>query len=130
MLQQSARVDGPTDVTEQIIKCAIEVHRALGPGLRERTYEEALAIEMLDQRMTFERQVRIPVHYKGQVVGDYALDFIVAKTAVVEIKAVERFDAIFEAQLIGYLHVTGLHVGLLLNFNSRRLVDGLRRFIR
>ena len=129
-MHQSAGLDGPTDVTEQIIKCAIEVHRALGPGLRERTYEEALAIEMIDQRVTFERQVRIPIHYKDHVVGDYALDFIVAETAVVEVKAVERFDPVFEAQVIGYLHATGLHVGLLLNFNARRLVDGLRRFIR
>ena len=123
-------MDGPVDVTKQIIKCAIEVHRCLGPGLRERTYEEALAIEMIEQQVRFERQVHVPVRYKGRVVGDYALDFVVADQAVVEVKAVERFDPVFEAQVISYLHATGLHVGLLLNFNCRRLVDGLRRFIR
>jgi len=123
-------MDGPVDVTEQIIKCAIEVHRALGPGFRERTYEEALAVEMLFQGMRFNRQVCIPVHYKGRIVGDYNLDFVVAETAVVEVKAVDGLDRVFEAQILGYLKASGLHVGLLLNFNSRRLVDGVRRFIR
>jgi GxxExxY protein len=123
-------MDGPVDITEEIIKCAIEVHRALGPGFRERTYEEALAFEMLEHGIQFTRQVCIPVRYKGRVVGDYHLDFVVAETAVVEVKAVEGFDRVFEAQVLGYLKASGLHVGLLLNFNSRRLVDGLRRFIR
>ena len=123
-------MDGPVDITEQIIKCAIEVHRALGPGFRERTYEEALAFEMLENGIQFTRQVCIPVRYKGRVVGDYNLDFVVAETAVVEVKAVEGFDRVFEAQVLGYLKASGLHVGLLLNFNSRRLMDGLRRFIR
>lgn len=123
-------MDGPIEITEQIIKCAIEVHRTLGPGLRERTYEEALAIEMLQQHLKFERQVHIPVDYKGHIVGDYSLDFVVADEAVLEVKAVDRFDPVFEAQVISYLHASKLHVGLLLNFNCRRLVDGLRRFIR
>jgi|SRR4029453_779386 GxxExxY protein len=123
-------MDGPVDVTEQIIRCAIEVHRALGPGFRERTYEEALALEMLDQGIQFARQVCIPVRYKGRLIGDYNLDFVVADTAVVEVKATEGLDRVFEAQILGYLKASGLHVGLLLNFNSRRLVDGLRRFIR
>ena len=85
-------------VTGQIIECAIEVHRALGPGLREKTYDEALAIEMLERRMVFERQVRIPVQYKGHLVGEYGLDFVVGNTVVVEVKAVERFEPVFEAQ--------------------------------
>jgi GxxExxY protein len=123
-------LNGPIEITEQIIKCAIEVDRTLGPGLRERTYEEALAIEMLQQHLKFERQVHIPVDYKGHIVGDYSLDFVVADEAVLEVKAVDRFDPLFEAQVISYLHASKLHVGLLLNFNCRRLVDGLRRFIR
>jgi GxxExxY protein len=100
-------MDGPVDVTEQIIKCAIEVHRALGPGFRERTYEEALAIEMLLQGVQFTRQVCIPVHYKGRIVGDYNLDFVVAETAVVELKAVDGLDRVFEAQVLGYLKACG-----------------------
>ena len=106
-------------MTGQIIDCAIEVHRALGAGLREKTYDEALAIEMLDRRMAFERQVRIPVHYKAHLVGEYGLDFIVNKAVVVEVKAVERFEPVFEAQILGYLRASGLRLGLLLNFNSR-----------
>jgi len=123
-------MDGSVDVTGQIIRCAIEVHRALGPGLRERTYDEALAIEMLDQHMPFERQVHIPVEYKGRIVGDYSLDYVVAETVVVEVKAVDRFDPVFEAQVISYLRASGLHVGLLLNFNAHRLAEGLRRYVR
>ena len=129
-LANGCGMDGPVDVTEQVIKSAIEVHRALGPGFRERTYEEALAIELLLQGVQFTRQVCIPVHYKGRIVGDYNLDFVVAETAVVEVKAVDGLDRVFEAQILGYLKASGLHVGLLLNFNSRRLVDGVRRFIR
>jgi GxxExxY protein len=121
-------MDGSVDVTGQIIRCAIEVHRALGPGLRERTYDEAL--EMLDQNMSFERQVHIPVEYKGRIVGDYSLDFVVAEAVVVEVKAVDRFDPVFEAQVISYLRASGLHVGLLLNFNAHKLAEGLRRYVR
>jgi GxxExxY protein len=116
-------------VTGQIIECAIEVHRALGPGLREKTYDEALAIEMLERRMVFERQVRIPVQYKGHLVGEYGLDFVVGNTVVVEVKAVERFEPVFEAQILSYLRASGLRLGLLLNFNSHRVIDGVRRFI-
>lgn len=116
-------------VTGQIIERAIEVHRVLGPGLREKTYDEALAIEMLTRQMGFERQVRIPVHYKAHLVGEYSLDFIVSKAVVVEVKAVDRFEPVFEAQLLGYLRASGLRLGLLLNFNSRRLTDGIRRYI-
>lgn len=116
-------------VTGQIIECAIEVHRALGPGLREKTYDEALAIEMLERRMVFERQVRIPVQYKGHLVGEYGLDFVVGGTVVVEVKAVERFEPVFEAQILSYLRASGLRLGLLLNFNSHRVTDGVRRFV-
>ena len=112
---------------EQIIKCASKCTGLSGLA-RERTYEEALALEMLDQRVRFARQVCIPVHYKGRVVGDYDLDFVVADTAVVEVKAVERFDRVFEAQCSAIFTPASCLRGV--NFNSRRLVDGLRRFIR
>lgn len=116
-------------ITGQIIQCAIEVHRALGPGLREKTYDEALAIEMLDRGVPFERQVRIPVEYKGHLVGEYGLDFIVSTAVVVEVKAVDRIEPVFEAQILSYLRASGLRLGLLVNFNSRRVADGIRRFI-
>ena len=115
-------------LTEKIIGCAIEVHRTLGPGLLEATYESALAIELGMAGLNFERQLVIPVTYKGQPVGDYRLDLVVEKAVIVEIKSVERFDPIFEAQLLAYLKITGIKRGLLLNFNSRLLKDSIKRF--
>ena len=117
-------------LTERIIGCAIEVHRQLGPGLLEATYEAALCIELQNAELNFVRQPVFPVVYKGQVIGEYRLDLIVKSAVVVEIKSVERFDPIFEAQVLTYLRVTGKRVGLLINFNSRLLRDGLKRYVR
>jgi len=117
-------------LTEKIIGCAIEVHRQLGPGLLEGTYEAALAIELEIAGIDSERQLIFPVVYKGRKIGEYRLDFLVDKQVVVEIKSVERFDPVFEAQVLTYLRVTGARVGLLINFNSRLLHEGIKRFIR
>jgi GxxExxY protein len=116
-------------LTERIIGCAIEVHRQLGPGLLEGTYEAALCIELTAAGLKFVRQPVLPVVYKGQVIGEYRLDLIVEDSVVVEIKSVERFDRIFEAQVLTYLKVTGKRVSLLMNFNSRLLRDGIKRFV-
>lgn len=113
-------------LTERIIGCAIEVHRQLGPGLLEGTYEAALCIELQIAGLNFVRQ---PVVYKGQVIGEYRLDLIVEGTVIIEIKSVERFDPIFEAQVLTYLRVTGKEIGLLMNFNSRLLRDGIKRYV-
>lgn len=116
-------------LTERIIGCGIEVHRQLGPGLLEGTYEAALCIELQIAGLNFVRQPVFPVIYKGQVIGEYRLDLIVEDTVIVEIKSVERFDPIFEAQVLTYLRVTGRGVGLLMNFNSRLLRDGIKRYV-
>ena len=116
-------------VTERIIGCAIEVHRQLGPGLLEGTYEAALCIELQIAGLNFVRQPVFPVVYKGQVIGEYRLDLIVEDTVILEIKSVERFDPIFEAQVLTYLRVTGKEIGLLMNFNSRLLRDGIKRYV-
>lgn len=116
-------------MTEKIIGCAIEVHRTLGPGLLESTYESALGVELQLAGLSFERQLIIPVTYKTQPVGDYRLDLVVEKLVVVEIKSVSRFDPVFEAQLLTYLRITRLKRGLLLNFNSRLLKDGIKRMV-
>ena len=116
-------------LTEMIIGCAIEVHRQLGPGLLEQTYEAALCIELQNASMNFVRQPIFPVIYKGQPIGEYRLDLIVDDSVVVEIKSVERFDPIFESQVLTYLRVTGKKVGLLMNFNSRLLRDGIKRYV-
>jgi len=116
-------------LTEKIIGCAIEVHRTLGPGLLEATYESALAVEFQLAGLNFQRQLMVPITYKGRPIGDHRLDLVVENSVIVEIKSVDRFDAIFEAQLLTYLKITGLKRGLLLNFNSRLLKDGIKRMV-
>ena len=116
-------------LTERIIGCAIEVHRQLGPGLLEGTYELALCIELSDAGLKYGRQVAVPVVYKGRDIGEYRLDIMVEDAVIVEIKSVERHDPVFEAQLLTYLRVTGKHVGLLINFNNRMLKSGIKRLM-
>ena len=116
-------------LTEKIIGCAIEVHRVLGPGLLEASYEAALAIEFTAAKIAFQRQLVIPVFYKGQPIGEHRLDFLVEDAVVVELQSVERFDPIFEAQVLTYLRLSGKHRGLLINFHSRLLKDGVKRFV-
>jgi GxxExxY protein len=117
------------ELTEKIIGCAIEVHRQLGPGLLEATYEAALCVEIEEAGLKYKRQVPFPVIYKGKTIGEYRLDLLVEDAVVVEIKSVERFDSVFEAQILTYLRVTGKKIGLLLNFNSRLLREGIKRYI-
>jgi len=116
-------------LTEKVIGCAIEVHRELGPGLLESTYEAALCIELRNAGLKYVKQPIFPVVYKGQVIGEYRLDLIVEDKIVIEVKSVERFDPVFEAQVLTYLKVTSKKIGLLMNFNSRLLRDGIKRFI-
>jgi GxxExxY protein len=116
-------------LTERIIGCAIEVHRNLGPGLLEQTYEAAMCLEMGQQRVAFERQATFPIKYKGTTISEHRVDLIVEKAVVVELKSVERFDPVFMAQVLTYLRCTGLRVGLLINFNGRVLRAGVRRFV-
>ena len=116
-------------ITERIIKCAIEVHRQLGPGLLESVYEEALTIECELDGLHVARQVKIPVQYKGRAIGEYRLGLLIEDLVIVEIKSVERYDPVFEAQILTYLKITGKKVGLLINFNSRLVKDSIRRFI-
>ena len=116
-------------VTERIIKCAIAVHRELGPGLLEEVYEEALDIECKFEGLQVARQFKVPVLYRGKTIGEYKPDMLVNDLVIVEIKSVERFDPVFEAQVLTYLKITGKRVGLLINFNSRLVKDGIKRFI-
>jgi GxxExxY protein len=122
-------MEGTNELTEKIIGCAIEVHRQLGPGLLEATYEAALCVEIEEAGLKYKRQVPFPVVYKGRTIGEYRLDLLVEDAVVVEIKSVERFDPVFEAQMLTYLRVTGKKIGLLLNFNSRLLREGIKRYI-
>jgi GxxExxY protein len=119
----------PDPLTEKIIGCAIEVHRVLGPGLLEASYEAALAIEMEAAHVRFQRQLILPVFYKGKPIGDHRLDFLVEEAVILELKSVERYDPIFEAQVLTYLRLSGKRRALLINFNSRLLKDGVKRFV-
>lgn len=116
-------------LSERIIGCAIEVHRHLGPGLKEQVYEAALAFELNLAGMRSSRQMSFPVLYKGRQIGRYRLDLLVEDAVVVEVKSVEGLTPLFEAQLVTYLRVTCKPLGLLINFNQRLLKHGLRRVI-
>ena len=114
-------------VTERIIGAAIEVHHILGAGLLESMYDRALCIELADRGITYARQARIPAFYKGRSLGNYFVDFIVEDLVVVEIKSVERPVPLFEAQILDYMRISKKRIGLLMNFNSRLMKDGIQR---
>jgi GxxExxY protein len=114
-------------LSEEIIGCAIEVHRELGPGLLESVYETALCIELKTATVDFKRQVGIPLYYKGELISEHRPDLIVADRIVVEIKSIARFDPIHTAVMLTYLRVAQLQLGLLLNFNTPHLRQGIKR---
>jgi len=116
-------------ITDEIIGCAIEVHKQLGPGLLEFVYESAMCIELAAAGISFTRQVGIPLYYKDTLISEHRPDLVVANRVIVEIKSVERFDPIHTAQMLTYLRVAGLKTGLVLNFNSALLKQGVRRVL-
>jgi GxxExxY protein len=116
-------------ITERIIGCAMEVHRELGPGLLESTYVAALCIELEIARLTVKRQIGIPLFYKGQLIGEHIPDLVVADRIVVEVKSIERFNPVHTAQVLTYLRVMKLKLGLLLNFNTDMMKNGIRRIM-
>ena len=123
-------MDGPIGVTEAISGAAIAVHKALGPGLLESTYEACLVYELVERGIALERQKSLPVDYRGvRIDCAYRIDLLVAGTVIVELKAVERILPIHEAQLLTYLRLSGHPVGLLLNFNVPLMKDGIRRMV-
>ena len=116
------------ELTKEIIGAAIEVHRVLGPGLLESAYEQCLCRELTLRKIPFERQVYLPVEFKGlRLDCGYRIDLLVARRVVLEIKAIESLLPIHEAQLLTYLRLGGWKVGLLINFNVTVLKDGIRR---
>jgi GxxExxY protein len=116
-------------VTEQVIGCAIEVHKDLGAGLLERPYLLGLSVELAHCGVRFERERVVPLEYRGVQIGDYIPDLIVENKVIVEIKSVLRFEDVFTAQMLTYLRLTGLRVGLIINFNKRLLRDGIKRVV-
>jgi GxxExxY protein len=117
-------------LTGAIIAAAVEVHRTLGPGLLESIYHRALCHEMTLRNVSHQSQRPVPVNYKGVDLGDdLRLDIVVAEQVIVELKAIDKLLPIHEAQLITYLKWTGLHIGLLINFNVRLLKEGIKRMV-
>ncbi|MCE1163971.1 MAG: GxxExxY protein [Bacteroidetes bacterium] len=115
-------------LTEKIIGCAINVHKALGPGLLESAYEECLCYELMQSGLEVERQKPIPLIYKEVKLDcGYRLDLLVNKEVIVELKSVECLMPIHEAQLISYLKLANIKTGLLINFNTKVLTDGIKR---
>lgn len=118
------------ELTEQVIGAALDVHTALGPGLLESAYESCLAHEFTLRGIEFVRQVELPVQYKDHLVEcGYRIDLLVADRVIVELESVDRLLPIHEAQLLTYLKLSGIRIGLLINFNVKHLRDGIKRRI-
>jgi GxxExxY protein len=118
------------ELTDRVIGLAITVHRHTGRGLLESVYEQCLCHELEQAGVPFARQVVVPVVYRGRRIGEgFRADIIVDETVIVEIKAIATILPGHEAQLNTYLRMSGLRIGLLMNFNESRLVDGLRRLV-
>ena len=129
---ETAEVRGVIEnvLTDQIIGCAIEVHRHLGPGLLESAYEECLCYELSQIGLRFERQVHLPLSYKGiKLECGHKLDLVVEDSIVVELKSIEGLTPLHHAQLLTYLKSSNKRVGLLINFNVPILKNGLKRIV-
>ena len=117
-------------LTERIIGCAIEVHRGTGPGLLESVYDVCLAFELQAAGLDFRRQCPIPISYKTlSIQTAFRVDFVIEERVLVELKSVESLLPVHKAQALTYMKLSGLTVGLLINFNVRVLRDGIRRLV-
>jgi len=118
------------EISEKIIGCAIEVHKSLGPGLLESAYLECLNYELQKSGLKVEKQKSLPLIYKEvKLDAGYRLDLIVENKVIIEIKSVEALNDIHTAQVLTYLKLSGCKLGLLINFNVLRVVDGLKRLV-
>jgi len=118
------------ELSRKVIGCAIEVHRNLGPGLLESTYRQCLAYELSQASIPFQMEMPLPVHYKGTLLDcGYRIDLLVSGDLIVEIKSVETLLPIHEAQILTYMRLSKVLVGLLINFNVTKLQNGIKRFV-
>ncbi|MCF7707503.1 MAG: GxxExxY protein [Verrucomicrobia bacterium] len=124
-------VNSENEISREIVRCAIEVHRTLGgPGLLESVYEEALAWELNHAGLQIQRQVSLPIPYKGQTLSTpLRIDLIVDGKVIVECKATSQYNQIFETQTLTYLRLTGLKLGLVVNFGERMVKNGIHRVV-
>ena len=118
------------ELSNRVLGCAIEVHRELGPGLLESTYEQCLAHELKLNGIGFHLQHPLPVEYKDVRLNcGYRIDLLVEEALILELKSVEEVKGIHEAQLLTYMRLAGIKTGLLINFNVTKLKDGIKRFV-
>lgn len=130
MLNVSPRLDDELEeLIHRVIGCGIAVHRALGPGLLERIYIRAISIELQAAGISHEIERSFPVYYRGLLLSEQRVDLVVAGRVVLEIKAVDRLAPVHHAQVMSYLRMSKLKVGLLMNFNVAVLPDGLHRIV-
>ncbi|MBK9746763.1 MAG: GxxExxY protein [Chloroflexi bacterium] len=122
---------GEDEISYRIVTAAIEVHRTLGgPGLLESVYEEALVWELRETGLDVERQKRLPVLYKGQTLATpLCIDVLVNNLVIVECKSTEEYHVVFEAQTLTYLRLTGLRLGMVINFGERYVKNGIKRVV-
>lgn len=117
-------------ISRKVVIACIEVHKAMGPGLLEKVYEECLIKELALQGVRAERQVQIPLIYKGyELHRNYAIDVLVENEIVIELKSVDQIHPVFEAQIISYLKLANKKLGFLVNFNVPLLKTGIKRFV-
>jgi GxxExxY protein len=116
-------------LARKVIGAAIEVHRRLGPGFLESVYEEAMVVELRLQNIAFTRQAPVSLLYKGYPVGEGRLDLLIHDCLIVELKTVDELGPIHKAQLLSYLRMTRIHLGLLINFNETVLKNGIQRVV-
>ena len=118
------------ELTERIIACSISVHQELGPGLLESIYEEAMTVELAQAGLKFQRQVELPILYKGQRLnGTYRIDMVVENSVVLELKAATEIHPVYEAQILTYMRLGGWETGLILNFSKRLMKEGIKRVV-
>jgi GxxExxY protein len=118
------------DITEKIIGAAIEVHNQMGPGLMESVYEECLIREMSLRGLKFARQVNMPINYKGvKLENSLRLDLLVENKVIIELKSIETILPVHRSQILTYMKLTNVDVGLLINFNVAKLTNGIERFV-
>ena len=129
-MSAGSNADRRDPLTEKVIGIAIDVHRALGPGLLESAYEACMCHDLADQKVDFKRQVAIPVTYRSvELDCGFRIDLMIEERLIVELKAVERLLPLHQAQLLTYMRLSGHLTGLLINFNVPVLKDGLKRLV-
>jgi GxxExxY protein len=118
------------ELTDKIIGAAIAVHKAIGPGLKEHSYHAAVAMELIELGLEFQREPVFLVKYRGATVGEHIPDFIVENAVIVELKASAAIEPVYTTQVLTYLRLSGLRVGLIINFNVEALRFGIKRIVK